>query len=569
MAIELIKSPVGHKLSPAILEAQIIDDGTGEALVYTQTSHLLSDGQYVYIQSNFDSYNGFKYVDSIAYDSFKIRDSENSDPTLYVQDTDIEYQVSILEHSFQCVHLPIVYELQSDIYPNNTAEESYNPNTIDSFADAEGNTQINLDHVLSDPTAFSKIELVGTGPLAGVYKILEVLHPWSVVINLAYDVTNDFSGYIIVKYYDNYAINVNVYSGFSTDHRWESVKPYELATTLKFVPDETGKVKFSISEVLRAYINNRNNLTLDTLPNNTDFVTGFYISYFETYDQSDGEDITTFTGETIIDDFTGYAVNAKLEFKSESISHLSDYINAEVYYAKWLTIFENPIIMVGYFFDISFLNQYNDFDILIRKGGIDYLTIPNPGIGIIRVPVEAESGEEEICLTAYATGQSEINDLSNFVQTTVNGRDWILGSQPSINFPTGGNSEIIYINYNFIPGVNYTITGLFTVSGGAGLFVRLRTYNNSLVTQNSTTNTFPSGQDTVSLTFTATSEDTIFGFTTAALASPFSVVINSITIAVESIKITEEICLTVLEECDNTFIDGARLLEDGNFRLLE
>lgn len=566
MAIELIKSPVGHKLSPAILEAQIIDDGTGEALVYTQTSHLLSDGQYVYIQSNFDSYNGFKYVDSIAYDSFKIRDSENSDPTLYVQDSDIEYQVSILEHGFQCVHLPIVYELQSDIYPNNTAEESYNPNTIDSFADAEGNTQINLDHVLSDPTAFSKIELVGTGPLAGVYKILEVLHPWSVVINLTYNASNDFSGYVIVKYYDNYAINVNVYSGFSTDHRWESIKPYELAATLKFVPDENGKVKFSISEVLRAYINNRNNLTLDTLPNNTDFVTGFYISYFETYDQSDGEDITTFTGETIIDDFVGYAVNAKLEFKSESISHLSDYLDAEVYYAKWLTIFENPIIMVGYFFDISFLNQYNGFDILIRKGGIDYLTIPNPGIGIIRVPVEAESGEEEICLTAFITGEGDIS-LSGFANNPGSGTDWTTGSQPSV----GGTvlTDILYLDYPFVEGISYNLTSVFTQSGSIIFSFTIAIYNDSFVPQHAGTNNTPSGQESVSVSFTAGSNDKKIGFRRSVSIGDSTVVINSLTIEVVAQQITEEICLTVLEECDNTFIDGARLLEDGNFRLLE
>jgi hypothetical protein len=41
--------------------------------------------------------------------------------------------------------------------------------------------------------------------------------------------------------------------------------------------------------------------------------------------------------------------------------------------------------------------------------------------------------------------------------------------------------------------------------------------------------------------------------------------------AVSSIPITEEMCITVVEECDTTFIpeNNIRLLEDGSFRLLE
>lgn len=568
MAIELIKSPVGHKLSPVVIEATIIDDGTGEALVYTQTSHALSDGEYVYIQSNFDSYNGFKYVDSIAYDSFKIRDSENSDPVSYIQDAEIEYQVSVLDHGFQCVHLPIVYELKSDLSPNNLVEESYNPNTVAGFSEWDGgNTEIDLDHELTDPVEFSKIEFVGDGPLAGVYTILYVIQNWAVIIDLPYDAGYDMSGYIIVKYYDNYAINVNVYAGYPDTHRWNSIKPFELAATLKFVPDEDGNVKFSISEVLRAYINNRNNLTLDTLPNNTDFSVAFYISYFETYDESDGEDITTYSSDVVEDTFIGYALNSKLEFKSESIGHMSEYIDAENNFAKWLTIFENPIIMVGKFFDLSFLNQYNGFDILIKKGGIDYLNIHNPGAGIIRVPVEAESGEEEICLVAYITGQGEIS-LSEFSNNPGGGSDWITGNQPTTGSVIQA-SDILYLDYDFIAGSSYTLTSLFTQSGFVTLTFNLNIYDDSFSIQHSGSNFNPSGQESVSVSFVAGTNDKKIGFRKSFSVNPSNVVINSLTIQVEEQQVTEEICLTVLAECDDTFIEGARLLEDGNLRLLE
>lgn len=567
MALALINKPIGHKLTGTELEANIYDDGTGTAIVYTGTSHGRSDGDYVYIQSDFDSYNGFKYVDSISYDYFKILESETGDYVQYVQDAEIEYQVSILEHGFIAVHQPIVYEIESSIFPTNTEEESYTPNTVDSFSDADGYTQLELDQALTDPTELSKIELVGSGELAGVYQIITVLQPWSVVIDLAYDATNDFSGYIIVKYYDNYAINVNVYAGLSTDHRWTAVKPYELAATLKFIPDNDNKTKFSISEILRSYINNRNNLTLDTLPNNLDFIVGFYIEYFESYDVSDGEDITTFEGEVTTDDFVGYALNSKLEFKTESISHLSEYVSEGVYYSQWMTLFETPIIMVGKFFDISFLNRYNGVDILIKKGGLDYLTIQNPGIGIIRVPLEAQAGEEEICIIAYVVGEIEIN-LSGFANNPDTGTDWTTGEQPSV----GGTNltDILFMDYDFIDGVTYTLISVFTQSGSSTVSFTLSSYNDSFVAQHTGTNNTPVGTESVSVSFTAGPDDTKIGFRKSVSIGASTIVVNSLTIEVEEQQVTEEICLNVIEECESTYIpDDVRLLEDGSYRLLE
>lgn len=582
MAIELIKSPLGHKISPAVLDAVIIDDGSGNALVYTQTSHLLSDGDYVYIQSNFDAYNGYKYVDSSAYDAFKIKESENGDYIQFVQDADIQYQVSILNHGFQCVHLPIVYELESDIYPNNSAEETYTPNTVVSQADSSGYTQINLIEALSDPTVYSKIELVGTGPLAGVYQILTVLQPWSVVIDLAYSASNSFSGYVIVKYYDNYAINVNVYAGLTSDHRWEDRKQIELAATLKFVPDDNGQVKFSIAELLRAYIQNRNNLTLDTLPNNLDFIVGFYISYYESYDESDGEDITTFEGDVTEDDFFGYALNAKLEFKSESVSHLSEYLDSGSTYARWLTLFESPIIMVGRFFDLSFINQYNGVDIIITKNGVEYLTISEPGIGIIRVTIEAESGEETICIKAFTGPSTEIVpadefDLSEFQNDGTSAPNWVLGPNPSFSHSEMG---ALFIAFPVLNGNTITFHYQFFVSSftsPVGMVFSLSNNNTGNAPNN--TGTIPitgTGNYSGDISITTTGNRAFFCVyfdTPGIVVSGHLISIgygDESTVIVPGFLITEEICLTVIEECDETFVaDDVRLLEDGGFRLLE
>jgi hypothetical protein len=157
---------------------------------------------------------------------------------------DVEYRVSVLQHGWLAVNQPIVYELGSDLWPNNQPEEAYTPRVVDSQADAEGYTQLNLSTALSFPYALDFIELVGTGSLAGAYQIVRVLQPWSIVINLAYDATNDFTGYQVVKYYNNYCINVDVYAGLDFYHPWYSEKPYTLAATLRFTPDSDGEVKF-------------------------------------------------------------------------------------------------------------------------------------------------------------------------------------------------------------------------------------------------------------------------------------------------------------------------------------
>ena len=568
MALTVINTPIGHKLTGLDIEANIYNDGTGRAIVYTGTSHGLSDGDYVYIQSDFDSYNGFKYVDSTAYDYFLIKESENADYTQYVQDAEIDYQVSILEHGFLAVHQPIVYEIESDIYPVNQTEEAYLPNTVVSQADSDGYTQINLQYALSDPTELAKIELVGEGPLAGVYQIITVLQPWSVVIDLAYDAANDFSGYVIVKYYDNYAINVNVYAGLTSDHRWEDIKPFELAATLKFLPDSSGRTKFSISDLLRAYINNRNNLTLDTLPNNLDFIVSFYIEYFESYDESDGETITTHETSIVESDFVGHALNSKLEFKTESISHLSDYINEGNYLAQWLTLFDRPILLYGHFFDLSFINQYNGFDLLITRGGVPYLTIENPGYGVIRVPIEAESGDSEICIAAYIDNTANVS-LAGFTNRGLDPDVWVTGSTPSITIASifGGNSDYLW-NYISLPPGNYIFTLLNNdlLTGSLTLSLRDSSFNSI----DSDVQSLANPGDTLSFSVTVTEDTDIISFRLSSSTGVNNSFSNLAYTPESPLQIIEEICIDVIQECESTYIpDDARLLEDGGFRLLE
>lgn len=599
--VTVISRPLGHKLTDASVGAEVFDS-SGEALFITQFAHGLVDGDYIYVQSNLESYNGFKYVDSIAYNEFKLRESEDGDYVPFKQETEVSYRVSVLQHGWLAVNQPIVYELESNLWPNNEPEQSYTPRIIDSQADAEGYTQLNLSSPLNSPFALDFIELLGDGSLAGVYQIITVLQPWSVIINLAYSASNSFVGYEVVKYYNNYCINVDVYSGLGVEHPWYAEKPFALAATLRFTPGSDGRVKFSISDILKGYIQTRNNLTLDTLPNNLDFMTAFYIAYYESYDSSDGEEIMTLSSAPTSDrdEFEGHAVNADMPFKSLYVSHMSEYLHEDTYLAQWLTLQEKPFAIVGYFFDISFINSLARIDVLINinkeLNGVvletETFTIEDPGVGILRVPITAETGFDKYCIYAYTNGipqssgpaATTLAALSTWTNLTFG---WTLGANPST--PVNGNGGVS----NWIIGAIATEAGFdyeFTVEFEIGvtgsstpisaiLFALLDSGGNVL--DSAGFNYTDAGVKTETFTLNPAGAGTYLGmFITNN--TPFdtknydiqAASYNAIAPPDDSIPaqvITETICIEILEECDSTFIqdDDIRLTEDGAFRILE
>jgi hypothetical protein len=594
--ITVIRNPLGHKLSDTTVEGTV-GDSAGDALVTTTVAHGLSDGDYVYIDSNVGTYNGFRYVDSVAYNTFKLKESENGDYIPFKRVAEIEYQVSVLQHGVQCVHLPIVYELESSIYPNNTEEEEYTPTIVDSFEDNNGSVQLNLSSALTDPTRYSKIELVGAGDLAGVYQITQVLQPWSVVIDLDYDASYSFSGYVVVRFYDNYAINVNIYGGIISGHPWESEKPVELLATLKLVPDDNNKVLFSINEYLRSQIKTINDLTIDTFPNNLHFMTEFYIGYFESYDQSDGDEIETISGVEEVDSFVGQAINAKNEFKNLYSGHLSEFVSEEDYPAAWLTDFAEPIAIVGYYFDISFLLMLNGVDVVITTNKVagevvtqEITTIENPGKGVIRVEVTPETGYDYYCIQASTAGVPAssvpivLPDLDDWTSLSGTGTEaWTPGVNPTVNIPGAGfpgvTAEYIAGAYAFVEDTQYTITVNydFVVNSGTQnprtARLSILDSSNVVLATATTTDSVSSGSYSIEITFTATADAVKVGFRYSS-GRDVDVTVTSVSglevvEAIPAQDLTEEICIHILEECDSTITGDLRELESGPYRLLE
>ncbi len=593
MALTIINQPVGHKLIDNELSA-VVNPSGDDALFTTAFAHGLVNGDYVYIQSNIESYNGFKYVDNVTYNSFKARNS-GSEYVPFKQAVSVIYRVSVLQHGWQCVHLPIVYELESNIYPNNVPDT---PHPIASQADNLGYTELTLSTPMIAPVALDFIILIGDGDLDGVYQIREVVSVSVIVINLAYKSGNPITGYTLSGYYNNYCANIKVYAGLPSNHRWQGEKPYELAATLKLIPDSNNQIKFSISEILRGYIETRNNLALDTLPNNLDFFVAFYIVISESYDQSDGTEISTFNSTDQGDNFTGVAVNAKLPFKDENISFLSEYITEDVYLAKWLVTQTSPIAIVGRFFDISFLLIHSGADVSITQNGIEIMTIENPGFGVIRVPLEFDEAGA-YCIQASTLGAPlipgttssvSLPPLSSGVNIAGSNHDWTTGANPSVEITGNGtqNSDPWANDFSFIVGNSYTFTPNLSYSIDvntitASISFEILDSSNSVLYSSTSGNLSGSGNYTTPITFLAPAGAVKYGFrvtTFSVFSSTNDIGIVSVTAttttpdtpAVPAQTLTEELCITVLEECDDTIIpeeDEIRLTEDGDFRILE
>lgn len=582
MAVTVIYRPIGYKLADAELDASISNFG-GEALVTTTFAHGLSNGDYVFIQSNIGSYNGYKYVYALSPSTFKFFDSPELNAVLYVQDAEITYQASVLEHGVQAVHNPIVYDLRSNLYPVNEPEEAYTPTTVSSHADDKGYTKLILSGNLSDATPLAWITINDEN-----YQIISVVSDSIVTINHAYNAADTFPG-PVVKYYNNYRINVDVYAGFALGHPWRDNKPYQLMATISFIPDSTGRVKFSIADLVRSYIFTRNNLTLDTLPNNIDFGAQFCIEYRESWDESDGVTVSTHTEPTLSDCayFQGLAINAMMPFKNQSINFMSDYVRYDTYLAKWLLLQTQLVGIVDKFMDLSFINHNNaDLVVYINGSPSADIDISSTGIGVIRVPLTFDTAGT-YCVQVYQAAipaeSGNILVLTAFDNTC--GGTWALSSSPDVSV-AGGGATSGYISDVFAstPGIPYTFTLYITISGGTALSrVRVALLDDDCNVLGYADKTYiTSGSKTDTYVIIPVSAGTRVGVTVInnniSGAGTRTYEITGMTYdgspGQAAQPFTEEICIEVLEECDDTVlpvVDDIRLLESGDtdYRLLE
>lgn len=418
MAVTIIDRPEGQVLSPTPNTATVNSSyGTGDA-TFVHIGHGMDTGDEVYTESNIENYAGFFQVVVINADRFKLAiDTTYYNEVQYIQDGEITYYKSTLEHGWSAVHLPITYRLSSDKYPFNSVDLR---TEILSFSNDGGYVLVNLQDPIGDVNRFDWVTLSVTGDpdLDGIYQVMDWINDTVIVINLAYDTYPTLVGAFLKKAYNNYNVLVRVYAGISSGHEWANQKPYELAGTLELIPfsgtDIDNELFFSINEILKSYIETKNNPNIGTQPNNIDFWTNFYIEVAESYDDSDGYNYGTYTSEYTSDqeNFEGYAVNANLEFKNIYSGFMSDYIMDGS--GKFLTLFDEPVLFSGNYQDISFIKDTDNaytLNLQYYLNGVSAL-IENQIItgdqGVYRIPLVANCAYDRLDISIFSDDTPEI-----------------------------------------------------------------------------------------------------------------------------------------------------------------
>lgn len=404
MALSVVQRPKGFIIGTTSVSAT---NAKGSSVV-TSVAHGLTTGKIIYITDN--EAQGFWYVTSLTADTFNIREYATATVYTFIKTGSLSYYVSVdTGHGWSAVHLPIVYKLQSTLWPTNSVDTV---RTVSSYEDDNGYIKITASGVIE--ASITELEFVKITYNNGTSVIAQVIGWYSssiVTVNLPYTGGITFS--TIQYYYNNYHARIRVYAGLDSGHYFASQKPYTLVAEQRVIPDSTGLVTININEFLKEQIEIlTNDLNKGTLQNNLDAFCQFYITYAEAYDYSEGGyTLLDFVGSYTDDSGnSGYAANADLPFKNMHSGYLTDYTftNVGIKNLKFLTPTLYPEITPGQFFDISFINQVGSASIRIRrevlqngvivKTFID--TIDPYGIGIYRYEVSQSIYlEDQIYLT--------------------------------------------------------------------------------------------------------------------------------------------------------------------------
>lgn len=474
MALTVLDRPQGHVIDPTGGSATITN--SSGALVTTISNHGLSTGDYVFIESNVSSYNGYWYVEVISINTFQLREYASADIVDYVIDAVIVYYKSVLNHNWSAVHLPIVYKLSSTLWPINSVDTV---RTIVSISSLNGYVGLNLSGDIKATGSAAELEFVQIfGQNAGIYQIMAWISDTAIVIDIPYDSGLSFTASTIQYYYNNFNIRVRVYAGLPDSHIWAAQKPYELISTFNVSPNaEDGVASINISDYIKSKIEiDKNDTTLDTLPNDINSFCSFYIEYAEAYTYSNGytlgTNVTSFTSDKST--FEGFAINACLPFKTQSSGFMSEYVSGltDATRQKFLTGFSEPEMFSGQFFDISFILNSNSSGFYILEqyvtGGVisntSVTAITDYDIGVYRFAVTYLSGYDSVRVTLFDSANLQLSetkeiklnaDCGNFYtdlcwKNNLGGHDYwrfISGKQKSISTTKEQTATNIFSNW--------------------------------------------------------------------------------------------------------------------------
>lgn len=484
MALTTIKRPIGRRFA-AVAHTVSVDNSFNYARFTDLSGHGLNTGDFILIQNSpVPAYNGIWYAEVNDANEYFILPAEGMDYVSWVNDATVKVRAEDLEHMWSAVHLPITYEVTTSLYPFSTTT----PLGIVSIDNNNGFARLRLTGDFSAssdvlyPLEFIRILNAADSRLNGIWQVQAISYSGGqayVTIDLVYSGSYNQASAQVRRYYSNYALIVQVYAGI-TSTPGAVKKPMQLAATLKFIPDSNNTVKFSISEILKSYVRLKNGVGDDTMPNNIDFFTEFYVTFQETFDYSFGYTLLRYEGPVTNDNptYIGKATNSELAFGNIYSGYLSDYLmNTST--AKFLTLFAIPVLFACQerdspcYQDISFINptsggtlQRKYYKNNVLQNTINE-SIPEKGRGIYRMPLRytgvAECSYDEIRLALVGVVNLSVSGYQNFGT----GQSWTSG--PSVTLPTflgqPVSSKYAGLAFSMPAGSSFQVKYSFSVSG--------------------------------------------------------------------------------------------------------
>lgn len=477
MSVSIIRRPKGYVITGSAFIVDVINDA-GNALFGTFVAHGLTNGDTVYMTTEADDYNGFFQIEVDTATEFRLFQDQTSTYVTFIKqltqanDNFAEFKKTNLTHGVSAVHLPITYKLSNTLYPTNSVDTV---RTITTLSNYSGFARLGLSGSLGtfEDLSFVKISGASDDDLNGVWQVIDKISTTDVMLNIDYTTVNGAGilGASIQLYYGNYNIVVEVYAGINSSHTWTALKPYELAATLELIPDENNEVFFSINDILKAYVESKNNLTIASLPNNIDAWTNFYIKTAEQYDTSNGYTVSTnlssFTSD--LSTFEGTAINAKLEFKNIHSGSMSEYLMENIL-GKFLTLFETPVLFSGGYSDISWISLYSAVVTFKKQwyaSGVLILTenVSTDGTsGVIRTELEANCNADRLDISIVQIPL--IAGLASWAEQVSGTRQWVIDVAPDCALLSSTSSYYLYVALPTIPGNTYSISYSLTNSTG-------------------------------------------------------------------------------------------------------
>lgn len=426
MSLSVVKRPQGYVLDTTLVTSTSISTA-GSDVVVTKNAHGLVTGDIIYVTSGESEFLGYWYVSILGVNTFNLREyatAANLTAILIGVNPlkNISWYKSVSTHKWNCVHLPIIYKLKSDIWPINGADTA---RTITTFSNYNGYTYIVASgDIKATGTASSLEQVVLSGTsVDGIYKIIQWFSDTNFVINLPYSAGNTLSSGTVQYNYYNYHARIKIFAGLDTSLSFHAKNDYVQVAEVRCVPDSTGVIILNIAEYVKKQINIlTNDPSKYPMPHNLDAFCNFYITYAESYDDSNGYVVSQFTSSYTSDlgTYFGCALNAKLPFKTRSSGAMSQYVtNVAIatlgIKGKFLTAFTRPVLFPGKYFDISFLATNTGTGFFLRREiylagvlkDVQYDAIPAIGEGVYRMPISRSGwSEDRIDITVFNTTSS-------------------------------------------------------------------------------------------------------------------------------------------------------------------